>query len=200
MWPLLAMVLAQGLPPPTEPPIFPSDVPVEAPPEPPKPAPPPDEPTRTTILHFAPVSIFSTHLSFELEKAISNTVAVSASIGASLILQVGSELGLRLYLSERALQGPFLGAQVAGFYFSAAQVLLLGPGLLGGYTFRPKGNLAMSIGGGLQVWFQPTADTGVRVLGVIPQAAVVLLPGFQRPGQGHWAAQPIIRFTVGPAF
>lgn len=169
--------------------------PVEAP----KPA-PPEETPRTTVLHFAPLSLFATHLSFELEKAISESVTVSATIGGSLMLQVGGEVGLRTYLGERALQGPFLGVQGAVFYFSAVPVVLLGPGVTGGYTFRPKGNLAMSIGGGLQAWFQPTSDQGLRVLGVNPFTSVILLPGFQRPGQGQWGAQPTLRFTVGPTF
>jgi hypothetical protein len=195
------MLLGQGGPPePSPPPVFPSDMPVEVGPvEAPKPA-PPEETPRTTVLHFAPLSLFATHLSFELEKAISESVTVSATIGGSLMLQVGGEVGLRTYLGERALQGPFLGVQGAVFYFSAVPVVLLGPGVTGGYTFRPKGNLAMSIGGGLQAWFQPTSDQGLRVLGVNPFTSVILLPGFQRPGQGQWGAQPTLRFTVGPTF
>ena len=59
---------------------------------------------------------------------------------------------------------------------------------------------ALSIGAGLQVWNQPTPDTSVRVLGIQPQNSVILLPGFQRPGTGAWGPQPMLRFTVGPAF
>lgn len=198
---LLAALLAQpldgGL---SEPPLVVSDVPIEvAPVLPPRPATPEQEPT-TTVLHFAPLSLFATHLSFELEKAISPAVTVSASLGASLVPQVGGELGLRLSLSGHAFEGPFLGAQGAVLYFAPAATLLVGPGALVGYVFRPKGKIVMSVGGGVQVWFQPTVDSGVSVLGVDPKASVLFLPGFQRPGQGHWAPQPIIRFTVGPGF
>ncbi len=197
---LLAQPFDGGLPMPSAPPLFPSDVPLEvAPTPPPKPTPPEREPPNA-VLHFAPLSLFATHLSFELEKAISSSVTVSGSIGASLILQVGGELGLRLYIAEHSFEGPFIGAQGALLYFSAAQTLLVGPGALVGYVFRPKGNLIMSVGGGVTAWFQPTADSGARVFGVDPKASVLLLPGFQRPGQGLWAPQPIIRFTVGPAF
>jgi len=170
-----------------------------APVEPPKPV-PPEEAPRTTVLHFAPLSLFATHLSFELEKAVSKTVTVFGALGASLIPQVGFDLGLRIYVGDHLLDGPFLAVQGSVFWFSPASTLLVGPGAMFGYVFRPKGALALSIGAGLQVWNQPTPDTSVRVLGIQPQNSVILLPGFQRPGTGAWGPQPMLRFTVGPAF
>lgn len=217
---LLALVLVQSPPPegppplpapplpvvdagvvgPTTPPVFSSDVPVEVAPAPlPKPT-LPAEPEPTTILHFSPLSLFATHLSFELEKAISNSVTLFAAIGASLVLQVGLDLGLRVYVSDRALAGAFLDVQGSVFYFSSVQTLLVGPGALFGYVFRPRGSFALSVGAGLQVWYQPTIDQGMTVLGIQPQSPVIFLPGFQRPGTGNWGPQPILRFTVGPAF
>lgn len=187
---------------PSAPPIFSSDVPLEAPPEV---APPPrtsaphaDHPT--AVLHFSPVSLFATHLCFELEKAISQSLSVFGAVGASLIAQVGFDFGLRVYVGERVLDGPFLAAQGSVFYFSSAQVLLVGPGAMFGYVFRPRGSLALSIGAGVQLWHQPIADSNVRVLGVLPGADVIFLPGFQRPGVGGWAPQPMVRITVGPTF
>lgn len=185
---------------PTTPPVFASDVPVEVAPEPlPKPTPLP-EPERTAILHFAPLSLFATHLSFELEKAVSNTVTLFAAIGASLVLQAGLDLGLRVYVSDHALEGAFLDVQGSVFYFSSVQTLLVGPGALFGYVFRPRGSFALTVGAGLQVWYQPTVDQGMTVLGIQPRSPVIFLPGFQRPGTGNWGPQPILRFTVGPAF
>jgi hypothetical protein len=197
--PVVAPVDA-GTPGPTLPPVFSSDVPVEVAPEPPpRPAPQP-EPERTTILHFSPVSLFATHLSFELEKAVSDSVTVFGAIGGSLVLQAGLDLGLRVYVSHRALEGAFLDVQGSVFYFSSVQTLLVGPGALFGYVFRPRGSFALSVGAGLQVWYQPTMDQGMTVLGVQPQSPVIFLPGFQRPGTGNWGPQPILRLTVGPAF
>ena len=183
----------------TTPPLFTSDVPVDVPVVPP----PPDVPTeaeRTAILHFAPMSLFATHLSFELEKAVSKAVTVFGNVGGSLAPQVGLDLGLRFYVGEHLLEGPFLAVQGSIFWFVPAKTLLVGPGAMFGYVFRPKGALALSIGAGLQVWNQPIPDSGVRVLGIQPQTSVILLPGFQRPGVGQWSPQPMVRFTVGPAF
>ena len=182
------------------PPVFTSDVPVDAPAVAPPPKEAPTEPERTAILHFSPLSLFATHLSFELEKAVSKTVTVFGALGASLIPQVGFDLGLRVYVGDHLLEGPFLAVQGSVFWFSPASTLLVGPGAMFGYVFRPKGALTLSIGAGLQVWNQPTPDSSVRMLGVQPQTSVMLLPGFQRPGMGAWAPQPMLRFTVGPAF
>ncbi|MDP3500022.1 MAG: hypothetical protein Q8S33_06810 [Myxococcales bacterium] len=182
------------------PPVFTSDVPVDVPVAAPPPKETPSEPERTAILHFSPLSLFATHLSFELEKAVSKTVTVFGALGASLIPQVGFDLGLRVYVGDHLLEGPFLAVQGSVFWFSPASTLLVGPGAMFGYVFRPKGALTLSIGAGLQVWNQPTPDTSVRVLGIQPQTSVMLLPGFQRPGMGVWGPQPMLRFTVGPAF
>lgn len=185
----------------TTPPVFTSDVPVDVPVQTPPPREEtPTEPERTAVLHFSPLSLFATHLSFELEKAVSKTMTVFGALGASLIPQVGLDLGLRFYVGDHLLEGPFLAVQGSVFWFSPASTLLVGPGAMFGYVFRPKGALVLSIGAGLQVWNQPTPDSGVRVLGVQPQTSVILLPGFQRPGVGAWAPQPMVRFTVGPAF
>lgn len=185
----------------TPPPLFPSDVPLEAPA--PSPPPPKREVTPgelTTALHFSPLSLFATHLSFEVEKAVTRTVTLFGAIGGSLVLQAGLELGARVYLGERALDGPFLGVHGTVFYFSQTGTLLVGPAGMFGYAFAPKGRIVVSIGAGLQVWHQPTTDQGVRFLGFAPHADVIFLPGLQRPVSGGWGPQPIVRFTVGPAF
>ncbi len=197
---VIAAPVDAGVREPSTPPLFTSDVPIEVPVASPLPHESPTEPERTAILHFAPLSLFATHLSFELEKAVSKTMTVFGVLGASLIPQVGFDLGLRFYVGDHLLEGPFLAVQGSVFWFSPASTLLVGPGAMFGYVFRPKGALALSIGAGLQVWHQPIPDSGVRVLGVLPQSAVILLPGFQRPGVGSWAPQPMVRFTVGPAF
>ncbi|MDX2009196.1 MAG: hypothetical protein SFW67_03345 [Myxococcaceae bacterium] len=193
----LLLCLAQLSPPP----LFPSDVPLEAPP-PPAPAPkkPLTEADPTTALHFAPLSLFATHLSFEVERAVTRTVTLFGAIGGSLILQAGLELGGRVYLGERALDGPFLSLQGTVFYFSQTGTLLVGPAGLFGYTFSPRGRFVLSVGAGLQLWYQPTTDQGATFLGVAPHADVVFLPGMQRPTSQGWAPQPVVRFTVGPAF
>ncbi|MCU0699629.1 MAG: hypothetical protein MUC96_24230 [Myxococcaceae bacterium] len=183
------------------PPLFPSDVPLEVPQ--PAPAPPKRvlaEPEPTTALHFAPLSLFATHLSFEVERAVTRTVTLFGAIGGSLILQAGLELGARVYLGERALEGPFLSAQGTLFYFSQTGTLLVGPAGLFGYTFSPKGRFVLSVGAGLQVWHQPTTDAGTTFLGFPANPDVVFLPGIQRPVSQGWAPQPVLRFTVGPTF
>lgn len=198
---IVAAPIDAGVAGPSAPPVFPSDVPLEvAPVQPVEKPPPPPEPERTAILHFSPLSLFATHLSFELEKAISKSVTVTGAVGGSLVLQVGLDLGLRYYVSEKALEGAFLGVQGSVFYFSTVQTLLVGPGALFGYVFRPRGTIALSIGGGLQLWYQPTVDQNMTVLGIQPRTPVIFFPGFQRPGTGNWGPQPILRFTVGPAF
>lgn len=189
-----------GVPELSTPPIFTSDLPVDVPVATPPPKDEPTEPERTAVLHFAPLSLFATHLSFELEKAVSKTVTVFGVLGASLVPQVGFDLGLRIYVGDHLLEGPFLAVQGSAFWFSPATTLLIGPGAMFGYVFRPKSALVLSIGAGLQVWTQVTPDSSIRVLGVQPQTSVILLPGFQRPGVGSWAPQPMLRFTVGPAF
>lgn len=193
--------LDAGLVSPTTPPVFPSDLPLEArvveATEKPK---PPAEPERTGALHFSPLSIFSTHLSFELEKAITPSMTLFAAIGGSLLLQVGFDAGMRFYVSDKALSGAFLSVQGSVFYFSPSGTALVGPGAMFGYAFRPKDTLIITVGAGVQAWYQPTTDSGVRVLGVVPNLDVILLPGFQRPGTGKWGPQPMIRFTVGPTF
>lgn len=190
-----------GLVTPTSPPVFPSDVPLEArvveATEKPK---PPAEPERTGALHFAPLSIFATHLSFEFEKGITQSMTLFAAIGGSLLMQVGFDAGMRFYVSDKALSGAFLAVQGSVFYFSASSTVLVGPGAMFGYAFRPKDTLVITVGAGVQAWYQPTMDSGVRVLGVQPNMDVILLPGFQRPGTGKWGPQPMIRLTVGPTF
>ena len=199
--PSVVMAPDAGLVTPTSPPVFPSDVPIEArvveATEKPK---PPAEPERTGALHFAPLSIFATHLSFEFEKGITQSMTLFAAIGGSLLLQVGSDAGMRFYVSDKALSGAFLAVQGSVFYFSAASTVLVGPGAMFGYAFRPKDTLLITVGAGVQAWYQPTTDSGARVLGVQPNMDVILLPGFQRPGTGKWGPQPMIRFTVGPTF
>jgi hypothetical protein len=193
----LLLVLGQLSPPP----LFPSDVPIEAP------APPPPAPRRelnpgdpTTALHFAPLSLFATHLSFEVEKAVTRTVTLFGTIGGSLLLQAGLDLGARVYLGERALEGPFLGVHGSVFYFSQTTTLLVGPAGMFGYTFAPKGRFVVSLAAGVQVWHQPLQDQGATFLGFPPNADVIFFPGIQRPASFGWAPQPMLRFTVGPAF
>ena len=43
---------------------------------------------------------------------------------------------------------------------------LVGPGAMFGYAFRPKDTLLITVGAGVQAWYQPTTDSGARVLGV----------------------------------
>jgi len=202
---LVTLSLAQGLPPTvapdagslTPPPVFESDVPLEVPPlTPPRAEPPPF----TSVLHFSPLSLFVTQLSLELERAISKQVTVFAALGGSLLLQAGLELGGRVYLGERALEGPFLGVHGTLFYFSQATALLVGPGAMLGWQFSLRRALHLSLGLGVQLWTQLTRETRLPVLGVQPVVDVVFLPGLQRPDTGAWAPQPLLRFTVGPAF
>ena len=115
-------------------------------------------------------------------------------------VEVGFDAGMRFYVSDKALSGAFLAVQGSVFYFSAASTVLVGPGAMFGYAFRPKDTLLITVGAGVQAWYQPTKDSGARVLGVQPNMDVILLPGFQRPGTGKWGPQPMIRFTVGPTF
>jgi hypothetical protein len=183
------------------PPVFPSDVPFEAPAPPPAPARTEEAPfEKTAALHFAPVSLFATHLSFELERVVSKNVTVFGGLGGSLLLQVGAELGVRAYLADRALEGAFLSLQGTVFYFSQSGSVLVGPGGMFGYVFSPRGRFVISIGAGLQVWHQPTVDARATFLGISPESPVILLPGLQRPPSLGWAPQPMVRFTVGPTF
>ncbi|MCA2980845.1 MAG: hypothetical protein INH41_19015 [Myxococcaceae bacterium] len=193
---LLCLCLGQLTPPP----LVPGDAPLQVSPAPTPAQPEPAGPT--SALHFSPVSLFATHLSFELERVVSPSVSFFGSIGGSLLLQAGVELGARLYVGARALEGPFLGLQGTAFYFSQGSVLLVGPAGTFGYAFFPKDRrVVLTFGAGLQVWHQPLPDSGLSpFLGTATQADVLFLPGLQRPGAQRWAAQPMIRFTVGPAF
>lgn len=183
---------------PSTPPVFGSDVPVE-----PAPAPRPTpvaEPERPTALFFSPISLFATHLAFELERGISRSISVFAAVGGSLVPQAGVDLGLRLYVGEGVLDGAFLAAQGSVFYFAPSQSLLAGPGAMFGYVFRPRGIVALSIGAGLQVWHEVTGNPSITAYGIQPNTPVIVFPGFQRPGAGNWAPQPMVRVTVGPTF
>ncbi len=195
---LLCLCLGQLTPPP----LVPGDAPLEVPPAPSQPALPPASPSPTSALHFSPVSLFATQLTLELERAVSRSVSVFGAIGGSLLLQAGVELGARLYLGEHPLEGPFLGLQGSAFYFSLNSVFLVGPAATFGYAFYPRGRrFVVTVGAGLQAWHQPLPDSGrPSFLGASTQDDVILLPGFQRPGAQRWAPQPMVRFTVGPAF
>lgn len=179
-------------------PVFTGDVPIEPRPSPAVPAVETEAPA-LHALHFAPVSLFATHLSLELERALNARVSVFGAIGGSVMLQTGLELGLRAWLTERALSGLFVGAQATLFYFAQARALLSGPGVHFGYALQIR-RYVLTFGAGLHLWTQLSAETEVVTLGINPRAAVVFLPGLQRPLTGAWAPQPMLRFTVGPAF
>ncbi len=201
---LIALLVLLQTPPPTSPPPL---VPLETPPvvsvmsrpdAPVSPVKPPIE----NAFHFSPGSVFALFASVEYERRLLTQLTMFGAFGGGPFGQLGFDVGLRLYPVERAFESFFVDARFSGFGMTSG-LLMLGPMVELGYSWRVRNSFLLSVGGGAAMWLgvvrSPGGRSGIFNATVI-DAAVFSLPGFFQPPRGQVGLQPTIRLTIGPGF
>lgn len=186
---------------PSAPPLVRIDSPLDAPRfEPPEPPPPPPPPL-SNALHFSPGSLFALFFSAEYERRVTTQLTAFGAFGGSPLGQFGFDLGLRVYPVERAFESFFADARLSGF-FMLNGMLLLGPMVELGYSWRIKGWFMLTVGAGAAMWstVRSAATRSGFITGSIIEATVFAVPGPYQPPDGRVGVQPTIRVTVGPGF
>lgn len=199
--------VAAPFPPPTSPPPL-VGLPVEPPPpEPPAQGPLPAparaaKPPPSGALHFLPLSLFGLYLGVEYERGVTPSLTLFAAAGAGPFGQLGADAGARAYVVSDVLDGPFIDGHVSVFGVPGAPLLIAGPGLTLGYTWRLSSRAVLSLGIGASALYGLVRHGGgsrVFLGNTATSTSVLVLPGLQQPPLGQFAFQPTFRFTVGPA-
>ena len=151
--------------------------------------------------HFSPGSLFALFFSVEYERRLTTQLTAFGAFGGSPLGQFGFDLGLRLYPVERAFESFFADARVSGFFMTNG-MLLLGPMVEFGYSWRIRGWFLLTVGAGAAMWstIRPARPSPGFVFGGIAEATVFVVPGLYQPPEGRIGVQPTLRITVGPGF
>ena len=155
---------------------------------------------RNAVL-FSPASIGALFVSLEYERQIAQQLTVFVVAGGGAFGQVGGDLGVRLYPVDHAFESWFTDVRLAAFGLFNGGLLMMGPMVELGYSWRIGDRWLLSAGAGAAMWLSVIRSRGTGlVFGPPISANVFALPGFFEPPPSQVGLQPSIRFTIGPTF
>ena len=151
--------------------------------------------------HFSPGSLFALFFGIEYERRLTTQLTAFGSGGGGPLGQFAFDAGLRLYPVERAFESFFADARLSAFVMTNGMVLL-GPMVELGYSWRIRGSFLLTVGLGAAMWstLRPAAKGSRFIFATITEWPIFFAPGMYQPPDGRIGLQPTVRITVGPGF